>query len=806
MKNQFYYKSCPSTRPNQNTLFGRRSPQRYKRYVPFKTLEEENYEFLKKFYYENKDRVLNENRENYIDYFDYDENYIQGEKIENESEMIKNQKKEENQNNRNEERDQNTGNNDQNEGFWEVKRKKGKPIDRRGVATNSAHESYGHRNNTERGKVNARPSKEDISLQNRFSLFGQEQYEVDNSQQRNKSSKAEHHKNFDRKNARKFEFNQPRTIDKSEYFYNVTETGDKKIKQNRRAIMNDFIKIANIQPEQIEERRNGTLLIKCNSKQQGDKIKNLTKIGDCDVQVTYDNKLNFVQGVVNSADLGEHDVEDLLVDFKNYGVTKIHRFTKKGRDGTIINTNSYLLTFDSTTLPEIVSCTWIRCPVRLYIPEPMRCYKCQHFGHTTKRCRKTWVTCPRCAEQHSKEENCNTQQLRCANCTGKHPTYSKRCPKFLEEKEILSLKVKEKISFQEARRMVNGRWQGQSYVDVLIGQKNHQQKNWQKEARPYRNEHEEYQMQRQYEREYSTHDGDHQGKMDFNRHKQLGHEFPQNVQNRERTTYEGGYHRNNYQQSKKYEEQETNGAANYNRENSQNNVYSKQTNNNEQHKVHPNKTVDPNNLINVQTSKNTSEVVEVENDHSYDPEFDLTPQRLTFNPVNNHSSEEPNFQAPRRLVDYPSDDSDQTNNKKRSNPSPHGENEPKKQNTKTSNKSVLNSETAESKKTFNNPPPKKQNTKDTMINKEPAQNTPQINEGNQLEKFNRLIENQDNAIQKSERTLSTSRYRKEKNQIKRGHSIEERKREDSNDEIRTKWANYRQSRKDKYDNDNKNPK
>ena len=40
------------------------------------------------------------------------------------------------------------------------------------------------------------------------------------------------------------------------------------------------------------------------------------------------------------------------------------------------------------------------------------------------------------------------------DCKGEHPAFSKKCPKFLKEKEIQSLRVKRKISFTEARKIV----------------------------------------------------------------------------------------------------------------------------------------------------------------------------------------------------------------------------------------------------------------------------------------------------------------------------------------------------------------
>ncbi|GFT99322.1 uncharacterized protein TNCV_3162161 [Trichonephila clavipes] len=45
----------------------------------------------------------------------------------------------------------------------------------------------------------------------------------------------------------------------------------------------------------------------------------------------------------------------------------------------------------------------------------------------------------------------------CLNCKGDHPAYSRSCPTWIIEKEITSVKIKEKVSYPEARRVVLSR-------------------------------------------------------------------------------------------------------------------------------------------------------------------------------------------------------------------------------------------------------------------------------------------------------------------------------------------------------------
>ena len=61
------------------------------------------------------------------------------------------------------------------------------------------------------------------------------------------------------------------------------------------------------------------------------------------------------------------------------------------RDNTEIKTNTLILTFNA---PKIC---YLNIPLSHYVPNPIRCYKCQRFGHVTSKCKHTEV-CARCSE------------------------------------------------------------------------------------------------------------------------------------------------------------------------------------------------------------------------------------------------------------------------------------------------------------------------------------------------------------------------------------------------------------------------
>lgn len=54
----------------------------------------------------------------------------------------------------------------------------------------------------------------------------------------------------------------------------------------------------------------------------------------------------------------------------------------------------------------------------------------------------------------------------CVNCQGNHPSKSKKCERYLAEKEIIKIKIKQNISFPEARRIFDQTGGVSSYAEA----------------------------------------------------------------------------------------------------------------------------------------------------------------------------------------------------------------------------------------------------------------------------------------------------------------------------------------------------
>ncbi|GBM30679.1 hypothetical protein AVEN_259552-1 [Araneus ventricosus] len=194
----------------------------------------------------------------------------------------------------------------------------------------------------------------------------------------------------------------------------------------------------------------------------------LENIGTIKVTVSPHHTLNHSKGVISESEFQRDLEEDLLECLQTQNVIAVKRITIK-RNGQIFPTKHPILTFNNPVLPKNVKIAYINCPVKPYIPDPLRCFKCQKFGHTTIACRGNKEICARCSLPDHNSQTCKSTTQKCYNCSADHPSYSRSYPRYKLEKEIQTIKITKKISFQEARQIVIDRTPipGLSYSSAL---------------------------------------------------------------------------------------------------------------------------------------------------------------------------------------------------------------------------------------------------------------------------------------------------------------------------------------------------
>ena len=104
-------------------------------------------------------------------------------------------------------------------------------------------------------------------------------------------------------------------------------------------------------PKNVKKLKNGTLLVETNRKSQTDNLLKITKFFNINVSVTEHKTLNCCKGIIRDRML-KHETEENITEYLNtQGVTACKRFKIK-KDGNFIETNTLLLTFNTTTLPN----------------------------------------------------------------------------------------------------------------------------------------------------------------------------------------------------------------------------------------------------------------------------------------------------------------------------------------------------------------------------------------------------------------------------------------------------------------------
>ncbi|XP_023225346.1 uncharacterized protein LOC111626261 [Centruroides sculpturatus] len=203
--------------------------------------------------------------------------------------------------------------------------------------------------------------------------------------------------------------------------------------------------------KKIQKLRSGDLLVEAASPQQSAKLLKMKSLGEIMVTITPHTNLNSSRGVISETDLMSEDESDFQIGLSDQGVTAVRRISIR-RDGKLIPTKHLILTFNKPTLPSSVATGYLCCPVRPYIPNPLRCFKCQRFGHSQISCRGK-KACAQCGNEDHESTECRSSPC-CVNCKDSQPAYSRKCTAWQREKEIQRLKTVNNISYPEARRIV----------------------------------------------------------------------------------------------------------------------------------------------------------------------------------------------------------------------------------------------------------------------------------------------------------------------------------------------------------------
>ena len=204
------------------------------------------------------------------------------------------------------------------------------------------------------------------------------------------------------------------------------------------------------EPKSIKTLRSGDLLIQCAKESHEKTLLQMKTFCNLKCSVKPHSSLNTSKGIVRCPALSKVTTEHIIEFMGEQGVTDVRRITVR-RDGILKPTNTFVLTFNTPILPTVVKTGFIQVKVDVYIPNPLRCYNCQVFGHHENKCGRHPVCCNCAQPEHCASGQCD-KPAKCVNCSGDHPENSKECPQWEKEKQILKIKCEQNISFPEARK------------------------------------------------------------------------------------------------------------------------------------------------------------------------------------------------------------------------------------------------------------------------------------------------------------------------------------------------------------------
>lgn len=196
----------------------------------------------------------------------------------------------------------------------------------------------------------------------------------------------------------------------------------------------------------------GALLVFCRDSAQLGRVIRLNKIEGKKVLATLAKSGGgLVRGVIFGIPVSV-SADQIKENVKGVKVREARRL-KTTREGQKCDSLSVMLTFDEERFPDKVYIGYMSYDVRLYVPPPLRCYKCQKYGHVAAVC-KGKQRCGRCAGEHEYGKCERGAKLKCCNCGGEHSSAYRGCEVSKKAAEVQRMKTSHGITYAEAARRV----------------------------------------------------------------------------------------------------------------------------------------------------------------------------------------------------------------------------------------------------------------------------------------------------------------------------------------------------------------
>ena len=210
--------------------------------------------------------------------------------------------------------------------------------------------------------------------------------------------------------------------------------------------------------DEVRRLFSGDLRITTKSAKQTRDILKLKTLCGRSVEITAPFWWNTCVGIAYGECIGSMTSDEIIEGIHsipgNPKVAMVKHFTRP-EGGRFVNLNLAKFTFATKTLPAEIKLGYENAKVRLFIPEPLRCYACQDYGHGKNKCTAA-AHCAKCDSVEHDRDNCPEGTApKCHNCGLDHTSWSRDCAVYKHEKEICTYKVTKDVSYRAARIAVD---------------------------------------------------------------------------------------------------------------------------------------------------------------------------------------------------------------------------------------------------------------------------------------------------------------------------------------------------------------
>lgn len=152
-----------------------------------------------------------------------------------------------------------------------------------------------------------------------------------------------------------------------------------------------------------------------------------------------------IRGVDTSIDIDEEQFKETMLN--KYKLFDLKRLTKKSCNNKplpILRAKCKETNYISVALSKGIQIGYTSFRVSLWKsdPKPLQCKNCNAYEHHENECFSS-LKCPLCNDSHTLKECPNKEDqnlLKCSNCDGNHPAFSKKCPVMIEQTKKIACK------------------------------------------------------------------------------------------------------------------------------------------------------------------------------------------------------------------------------------------------------------------------------------------------------------------------------------------------------------------------------